>query len=96
MIRELRQQLTDAATEGAGQGVQFEFGSVEIEPAVTVDREAGGKSRVRFLVLDADAEGAGPSGSPSRCIPSPLVWTVSCTLPSLRMMTSSANAEPGV
>ncbi|WP_327729568.1 hypothetical protein OG250_27750 [Streptomyces sp. NBC_00487] len=57
MIRELRQQLTSALTDGADEVVRFEVGPVEIEATVAVSREAGADSKVRLWVVDAGANG---------------------------------------
>jgi hypothetical protein len=57
MIRELRQQLTTALSDGEGETVRFELGSVEVEATVAVSREAGAESKVRLWVVDAGANG---------------------------------------
>ncbi|MFH8369503.1 trypco2 family protein [Streptomyces sp. NPDC018031] len=57
MIRELRAQLTAAAAQGADEALRFEVGPIEIEANVAVTREAGGGGRVRFLVVEAGADG---------------------------------------
>jgi hypothetical protein len=57
MIRELRQQLTSALTEGGDEAVRFEVGPVEIEATVAVSREAGADSKVRLWIVDAGANG---------------------------------------
>ncbi|MEU4895041.1 trypco2 family protein [Streptomyces sp. NPDC044780] len=57
MIRELRAQLTAAAADGTGESLQFEVGPIEIEVSVAVSKEAGGSGKVRFLVVEAGADG---------------------------------------
>lgn len=57
MIRELRQQLTEALSDGAGEAVRFELGPVELEAAVAVSREGGADAKVRLWVVDAGANG---------------------------------------
>ena len=57
LIREVRQQLTTAAAEAAGEAVQLELGPVEIEVTVAVTRAAAGSGGIRIWVLDAEAEG---------------------------------------
>nr|WP_272920865.1 trypco2 family protein [Streptomyces sp. SID5470] len=57
MIRELREQLTTALTDGDGRMLRFELGPVEIEASVAVTREGGGDAKVRLWVVDAGANG---------------------------------------
>ncbi len=57
MIRELRQELHAAMAEGPAGPVRFELGPVEIEASVAVDREAGAGGKVRFWVVEANADG---------------------------------------
>ncbi|WP_328549802.1 trypco2 family protein [Streptomyces sp. NBC_00366] len=57
MIHELRQQLTTALADGAGEAVRFELGPVEIEATVAVSREGGADTKVRLWVVDAGANG---------------------------------------
>jgi hypothetical protein len=57
MIRELRRQLTESLTDGAGEAVRFELGPVEIEATVAVTREGGANAKVRLWVVDAGADG---------------------------------------
>lgn len=57
MIRELRQQLTSALADSAGEAVRFELGPVEIEATVAVSREAGADAKVRLWVVDAATNG---------------------------------------
>ncbi|MEU0456094.1 trypco2 family protein [Streptomyces sp. NPDC006129] len=57
MIRELREQLTTALTDGDGRMLRFEAGPVEIEATLAVTREVGGDAKVRLWVVDAGANG---------------------------------------
>ncbi|MYV97381.1 trypco2 family protein [Streptomyces sp. SID3343] len=57
MIRDLRRELTDAMEHGAGERLRFELGPVEIAATVTVTREAGAGAKVRFWVVEGDAQG---------------------------------------
>lgn len=57
MIRELREQLTTALTDGDGRMLRFELGPVEVEASVAVTREAGVDAKVRLWVVDAGAAG---------------------------------------
>jgi hypothetical protein len=66
MIRELRQQLNSALTDGVDEAVRFEVGPVEIEATVAVTREAGADSKVRLWVVDAGANGKYTHGQTQR------------------------------
>lgn len=57
MIRELRDQLTTALTDGDGRMLRFEAGPVEVEVSLAVTREGGGDAKVRLWVVDAGASG---------------------------------------
>ncbi|MFI0977510.1 trypco2 family protein [Streptomyces sp. NPDC021093] len=57
MIRELRNQLTAALTDGADEAVRFELGPVELEATVAISREGGADAKVRLWVVDAGANG---------------------------------------
>jgi Trypsin-co-occurring domain 2 len=57
MIRELRWQLNVAMAEGGGGPIRFELGPVQIEANVMVNREAGTGAKVKFWVVEADANG---------------------------------------
>ncbi|UXY31139.1 trypco2 family protein [Streptomyces sp. HUAS TT20] len=57
MIVQLRQELYAAMTNGPAGPVRFELGPVEIEASVTVGREAGVGGKVRFWVVEANADG---------------------------------------
>ncbi|WTW97917.1 hypothetical protein OG216_33300 [Streptomycetaceae bacterium NBC_01309] len=58
MIKQLRDELTTAMTQSAGARLRFELGPVEIEASFVVRRGTGGDARLRFLVLDAGANGS--------------------------------------
>lgn len=57
VIRELRQQLATALTDGDGEAVRFELGPVELEATLAVSREGGVDTKVRLWVVDAGANG---------------------------------------
>ncbi len=57
MIRELRRELNSAMAEGHGATVRFELGPVQIEANVVVNQEAGAGAKVKFWVVDVDANG---------------------------------------
>ncbi|MFF7197161.1 trypco2 family protein [Streptomyces sp. NPDC008079] len=57
MIRELRRELDSAMTDGEGERLRFELGTVEVEATVTVGKEAGGQGKVRFWVVEAGGDG---------------------------------------
>ncbi|TQJ91303.1 trypco2 family protein [Streptomyces sp. SLBN-31] len=56
LIRELRQELYAAMADGPPGPMRFELGPVEIEASVVVDREAGAGGKVRFWVIEANAD----------------------------------------
>ncbi|MFE6864505.1 trypco2 family protein [Nocardia sp. NPDC057668] len=56
-IQDLRKELSQAIATGSGQDLRFELGPIELETSVAVTREAGGGGKIRFLVVDADAQG---------------------------------------
>ncbi|MFI6276608.1 trypco2 family protein [Streptomyces sp. NPDC050988] len=55
-IRELRIQLNSALSDPDLGPVRFELGPVEIEATVAVDRSRGGSGKVRFWVVEANAD----------------------------------------
>lgn len=57
-VKALRAELEDAAAEGAGKGVAFEVGPVELEFQVRVTRAGTGGGKVRFWVVDAEVGGS--------------------------------------
>ncbi|WP_067541475.1 trypco2 family protein [Nocardia crassostreae] len=56
-IQDLREELSQAIATGAGHDLRFELGPIELEASVAVTREAGAGAKVRFWVVDADAQG---------------------------------------
>lgn len=56
MIRDLRDELERAVVEGEGSALRFELGPVELEVELAVERSSGGDGRVRFWVLELDAQ----------------------------------------
>ncbi|MFC1418297.1 trypco2 family protein [Streptacidiphilus cavernicola] len=65
-VRAVRDQLTQAAMEGAGSAVRFEVGPIQMEFAVEIRREAGASGGVRAWVLSAEAEAKASRGSTHR------------------------------
>ncbi|MGV9250127.1 trypco2 family protein [Streptomyces sp. NPDC003697] len=57
LIRDLRQELTEALTGGPSGPLRFELGPVEIEATVAVGRKGGAGGKVRFWVVEANADG---------------------------------------
>jgi hypothetical protein len=55
VVRQLRQELTEAMEEGEGERLRFELGPVELSLTVTVGKEATPGARIRFWVIDAGA-----------------------------------------
>ncbi|WP_030779929.1 trypco2 family protein [Streptomyces sp. NRRL S-920] len=56
VIAELRRELDEAMTAGAGHRLRFELGPVEVEASVAVERSGGADAKIRFWVLDAGAD----------------------------------------
>jgi hypothetical protein len=65
-IRELRAELIAAQAESPGSGVRFELGPVEMEFAVTLSREGGGKAGIQVGVVTLGAGGSVSSESVHR------------------------------
>ena len=57
LISQLRQELSSAMREGAGEDLGFELGPVELELTVAVSKEAGPNAKVRFWVVELGADG---------------------------------------
>jgi hypothetical protein len=65
-VRAVREQLAQAALEGAGSAVRFEVGPIQMEFAVEITREAGASGGVKAWVLSADAETKASRGTTHR------------------------------
>ena len=65
-IRVLREQLETAQQEGAGRGVRFAVGAVELEFEVTMKRESGGRGGVKLWVVEAGGDGRSSGGRTQR------------------------------
>jgi hypothetical protein len=63
VIEELRSELTRAMATGEGQALRFEIADVQLELAVGVEREAGGKGGVKFWVFELGGEARHQSAS---------------------------------
>lgn len=57
LVAALRAELEEAQAEGAGQGINFEVGPVELEVTVSVSKKGTGTGRVQFWVVTAEAGG---------------------------------------
>ncbi|GAB2620547.1 hypothetical protein GCM10027168_60760 [Streptomyces capparidis] len=57
VIEELRNELETAVAAGAGRALRFELGPIEVEVEVAITKEKGGGAKVRFWVVDAEAQG---------------------------------------
>ncbi|MET7570499.1 trypco2 family protein [Streptomyces sp. NPDC005492] len=57
MLRELRAELSKSMAEAADKELRFELGPIEVEVSVAITKEAGVGGKVRFWVVDADAQG---------------------------------------
>ena len=57
VIGQLRQELTTAMRQGAGEDLRFEVGPVELELTIAVSKEAGPNAKVRFRVIELGADG---------------------------------------
>ena len=65
-VRAIREELTQAAADGAGEAVRFEVGPIEMEFTVELTREASAKGGVRAWVMTAEAEAKAARGTTHR------------------------------
>jgi hypothetical protein len=65
-IAAVREQLTRAQKEGAGAGLRFRVGPVELEFDMVMSRTAGGEGGLKVYVLTLGAKGESTSGSTHR------------------------------
>jgi hypothetical protein len=56
VIRSLRSELVEAATEGQTEAVRFELGPIELEFQVVVEREGEAGGKLGFHIFAANAE----------------------------------------
>jgi hypothetical protein len=56
VIRQLRAELNEALEDAQGERLRFELGPVQVSLTVTVGREGGAGAKVRFWVIEADAD----------------------------------------
>lgn len=56
LIEQLRAELIKAMSTGAGTGLRFELGPVELELTVAVDREVKPGAKLRFWVVELGTE----------------------------------------
>jgi hypothetical protein len=66
LIKELRQELSEAMRAGAGEDLRFELGPVELELSVAVERSGGPNAKVRFWVLEVGGDAKVSSASTQR------------------------------
>lgn len=66
VIRDLRAELEAAVAAADGAALLFELGPIELEVSVAMERSASAGAKVRFWVIDADAEGRAGSVSTQR------------------------------
>lgn len=57
VIKALRDDLAKAQTQGDGQSVRFNVTNVDIELQTVIEKEASTGAKIKFLVVDADANG---------------------------------------
>ncbi|WP_042396445.1 trypco2 family protein [Streptacidiphilus carbonis] len=65
-VRAIREQLVQAARDGADSPIRFEVGPVQMDFAVELRREAGASGGVKAWVLSAGAEAKASRGSTHR------------------------------
>jgi hypothetical protein len=56
LIKELRQELSEAMRAGADEDLRFELGPVELELSVAVERSGGPNAKVRFWVVEVGGD----------------------------------------
>ena len=57
LIADLRRELAEAQAKGQGREPRLRVEEAEIELQVAVTREGGGKTGVKFWVINAEAQG---------------------------------------
>jgi hypothetical protein len=57
VIQALRENLTAAQSQGEGQNIRFNVTNVDVELQTVIEKEAGAGAKVKFLVVEADANG---------------------------------------
>ncbi|MEU0024561.1 trypco2 family protein [Streptomyces sp. NPDC006335] len=58
VVGAVRDGLVEAASQGAGNGLRFELGDIQMEFVVEVRRDARARGGVKAWVVDAGAEAA--------------------------------------
>lgn len=56
LIKELRQELSEAMHAGADEILRFELGPVELELSMAVERSGGPNAKVRFWVVEVGGD----------------------------------------
>jgi hypothetical protein len=57
LIRDLRSELSAAMSAAPDDGLRFELGPIELEVSVGVDKSSEAAAKVRFWVVDLEANG---------------------------------------
>lgn len=58
VIKDLREELERAIGVAEGAALRFELGTIELEVSVAVERSGHAGAKVRFWVMESDAEAA--------------------------------------
>ncbi|SCE25995.1 hypothetical protein GA0115242_127235 [Streptomyces sp. SolWspMP-5a-2] len=66
VIRDLRAELERAVAAAEGAALRFELQTIELEMSVTLERSAQAGAKVRFWVVDTNAEASVASASTQR------------------------------
>ena len=66
VIRDLRAELEEAVAAADGAALRFELGPIDLEVSVELQRSGGAGAKVRFWVVQADAEGKVESAKTQR------------------------------
>lgn len=57
VIKALRENLIEAQSQGEGQNIRFNVTNVDVELQTVIEKEAGGGAKVKFWVVEANANG---------------------------------------
>ncbi|MFB0626319.1 trypco2 family protein [Streptomyces sp. AB3(2024)] len=66
VIRDLREELGRAIVAAEGEALRFELGPIELELSVALERSGRAGAKVRFWVVESDAEAAVGAASAQR------------------------------
>ncbi|MFD9812189.1 trypco2 family protein [Streptomyces sp. NPDC059080] len=56
VIRDLRDELEQAVAAAEGEALRFELGTIELEVSVALERTGQAGAKVRFWVVETDAD----------------------------------------